>query len=133
MFEPRIIKKTLRLLLFAGLVAACMALLARAGSPWLHPLAWWVLLAFVLLAVATQLLGGWVARHHAGQLHLYFLAGVVVRMVVTVGLAFWFIARGTPRVELLVGNFFVLYVALLAFEIMAALGNLRHDSKRSPS
>ncbi|MGB3617820.1 MAG: hypothetical protein WBA12_06850 [Catalinimonas sp.] len=131
-------KGTLRLLLAAGVLAAVMGLLHAVGSSHLHPAAWWLLLIFTVIGVGTQLMIERGATEPADggtspRFMIYFLAGSTLRLLAGGVVAYAFISAGTPRLELLILNFFVIYLWLLAFEIIALLGNLRADSTRNPT
>jgi hypothetical protein len=96
---------------------------------WFHPD-----FAFMLVFFATiGLLGHWLVqrglRNDRAQFVPFYLGSTVLRLLGALVFLFVFFRLGTPRFQLFLLNFFVLYLCYAGFEFFGVRANLRRFSE----
>ena len=124
------LKTFLPLFIFSTIIAVLIFSLQLAGFSWIYPLAWLIFAILFVLAFAGEAIVQRGLKGEEGNIILYVMGVTTVRLLISVVLALVFILTDKPNAKLFAGNFVVLYLLYLGFDIYSLLTNLRSHSKK---
>ena len=117
-----------RLILFTAAVTIAMFAVDQVADAWVHPLAWWVLAFYFVLALIGEWFIGQAMRRNRDNFMASYIAVIGFRFLLSALFIGILIYQRPPGLRIFVTDFFVLYLLFLGFEIWGVLGNLRRDS-----
>lgn len=123
-------KHTIKLLIFTGVVCSLVFLFQKQGFGFVHSYAWYIIAFFFIQSLLTTLVAGKGLKKRQDKFPIYYFASMILRFVLTVIVAFVFIALQTAELNEFIVNFFILYLLFLIFEIYSLLANLRAHLKK---
>ncbi|WP_162054094.1 hypothetical protein [Pontibacter pamirensis] len=106
------------------------ALLQFTGYALVHPLIWYTLLFFIFITGFTYYLIELGNKNDPGSLHVYYLASMGFRMVLSIGVVLLYVYFFKENRLMFVFNFFALYFLFTGFEVYSLLSNLRPNLKK---
>jgi len=95
----------------------------------LHNQVWNMLIFFFLLAFSTAYLSQIILKNGKDNFVAAVLSGTIFRFFISLGYILVFLFVGVDNIILFVGNFFVIYLLYLLFDIYGLIANLRPHSK----
>ena len=114
----------------AVLCVAIGALLQFTGYAVVHPLIWHTLLFFVFLTGFTYYLIDLGNKRDPGNLHVYYLASMGFRMVLSIGVVLLYVYFFKEDRLMFVFNFFALYFLFTGLKLAAFNGCLSKRIQR---
>ena len=119
----------LRLIILTLLVLAVGAGLRASGQgQWVHPYAGALVAYYSILTYLTYALIERGRRTAAADLTGYYMGALMVRLLLSMGLAVWFIMSGAEGRSAFLAAFFTLYFLYAGFEVWHVVRNLRPHS-----
>ena len=88
---------------------------------------WWIVLFFITLTLGSMAVMARAARKAQNNFMPIYLSAMVARLFISIIFAALFILFDKAHVMTFAGNFVVLYLLYLGFEIYGILTNLRHQ------
>lgn len=123
-----ITKQVIHSLILAGVLVGLTVLLQSIESTakLIHPQVWGILIFSFLLGLLVVFVGDWGMRNMDDQSRPnLFLGLTVLRMILSMIFIGIIVFTGLEQKVLWVGNFFMIYLFYLVFEIVTILSNLR--------
>lgn len=117
-------------LLTAVICVVIGALVQFTGYTLVHPLTWYTLVFFIFITGFTYYLIELGNKNDPGSLHVYYLASMGFRMVLSLAVVALYIYFYKEHRLMFVFNFFALYFLFTGFEVYSLLSNLRPNLKK---
>jgi hypothetical protein len=119
----------LRLSVFtAGMAGVLYFLDTYINTTIIHPDIWVMLTFFFVLTLAGHFFVEWGLRRNKEKLMGYYMGFMGIRLLTSIGFLGFFWSKHTNDIFVFIGNFFVLYLLYVAFEIYWLMANLRQNS-----
>lgn len=117
-----------KLSLVALVLSGVFYLVDGANPAWVVDNSYYLLLILYLAAVLSVIGNIWAA--HRNFLITSFIASQIVRMLLCIAALYFFISSNPGEANILVVNFFIIYLIFLIFEISLLLSNLRAEFRK---
>lgn len=119
------------LLIFTGIVAVAIGLLAHyTGAALVHPLIWYILLFFVVVTALAYYVTRLGVSYDPDNFQLYYFGSMGFRMILCIAVIFIYVFLYSENELQFVFNFFVLYFLFTGFEIYSILANFAPHLKK---
>lgn len=118
---------SIKLLIFTLLLSGAVFFMQYLELPFIHQYIWYIIGFFFIQSLLTTFIAGKGIKKNSVNFPPFYFMSMILRLVLTIILAFVFIAIQTPDLNVFVGNFLILYLLFLIFEIYSLLTNLRPD------
>jgi hypothetical protein len=114
-------------LIFTAMIIAAIIALKIFYPAIIYIRIWWIVLFFIILTLASMAIMARAAKNAQKNFMSIYLSAMVARLFVSIIFAALFILLDKAHVMTFAGNFVVLYLLYLGFEIYGILTNLRHQ------
>lgn len=119
------------LLIFSGVVVlAISALTYFTGHALVHTYIWYILAFFIIITAGSFYVTRLGISYDKDNFQLYYLGAIGFRMLLSIGVVFFYVYRFSENELQFVLNFFALYFLFTGFEIYSLLTNLRPNLKK---
>ena len=125
-------KLAIQNLVFTAIIVVVILVLRFFYTEIIYVRIWWIVLFFIVLTLSSIALMTRAARRTPGNFMSIYLAAMVARLFISIIFATLFILFDRTHVITFAGNFIVLYLLYLGFEIYGILTNLRHQITAGP-
>lgn len=119
------------LLIFSGITALAIGVLAYfTGHALVHTYVWYLLAFFIFITAGTFYITRLGVSYDKDNFQLYYLGSIGFRMMLSIGVVFSYVYIFSENELQFVLNFFALYFLFTGFEIYSLLTNLRPNLKK---
>lgn len=125
-------KLAIQNLVFSGIIVVAIFGLSFFFPEIIYIRIWWIVLFFIAITLASTALMARAAKRAPGNFMSIYLSAMVARLFISIIFATLFILLDRANVMTFAGNFIVLYLLYLGFEIYGILTNLRHQFTSGP-